>query len=105
MTGPIAPARIKKVMTLTCPCPASVISPSAIGTSSCRGELVLMTESMTNAGRPTEEKFRHRRQNAGLRAGLRAARAKRAGTVRSRSATSAGSSRTIWSAAVPPAAA
>ncbi len=42
VTGLIAPASVKGVMTFTCPCSASAISPSAMGMSSCRGELVLM---------------------------------------------------------------
>ena len=43
--GLMAPASVKGVMTSTCPCSAMAISPSAIGMSSCRGELVLMMPS------------------------------------------------------------
>ena len=53
VTGDMAPARVKGVMTLTWPCSASVISPSAIGTSSCSGELVLMMP--VNTGRSTSD--------------------------------------------------
>ena len=42
VTGLIAPASVNGVMTLTWPCSAIAISPSAIGSSSCSGELVLM---------------------------------------------------------------
>ena len=45
LTGAIAPASVKGVMTFTCPWEAMAINPSAIGTSSCKGELVLMMPS------------------------------------------------------------
>ena len=66
VTGDMAPASVKGVMTLTWPCSASVISPSAIGTSSCSGELVLMmpvnTGRSTSDSRESAERQRYHRQ-------------------------------------------
>ena len=41
--GAIAPASVNGVTISTCPAVAKSMMPSAIGTSSCSGELVLMT--------------------------------------------------------------
>ena len=42
VTGAIAPASVNGVMMSTCPAVAKSMMPSAIGMSSCSGELVLM---------------------------------------------------------------
>ncbi len=46
VTGAIAPASVNGVMISTCPASAKSMMPSAIGMSSCSGELVLMTVHM-----------------------------------------------------------
>ena len=45
VTGLMAPASVKGVITFTWPCSAMVMRPSPIGMSSCSGELVLMMPS------------------------------------------------------------